>query len=140
MRISDWSSGVCSSDLVFAWGETRQVRTATYTLNDFHFPAPKANLVAKSTNPLDHGHAKGEVYDYPGKYEKAKGGETLAKVRLEEAQARYRVAEGEATARGLAVGALFTLSGFPRQDQNVRSEEHTSELQSLMRIPYAVFC
>src|SRR3546814_2339896 len=25
-------------------------------------------------------------------------------------------------------------------DQLVRSEEHTSELQSLMRIPYAVFC
>src|SRR3546814_5266778 len=26
------------------------------------------------------------------------------------------------------------------QDGVVRSEEHTSELQSLMRIPYAVFC
>src|SRR3546814_10782585 len=25
-------------------------------------------------------------------------------------------------------------------DQNIRSEEHTSELQSLMRISYAVFC
>src|SRR3546814_9714433 len=27
-----------------------------------------------------------------------------------------------------------------REDLNVRSEEHTSELQSLMRISYAVFC
>src|SRR3546814_8721033 len=27
-----------------------------------------------------------------------------------------------------------------RQFQQARSEEHTSELQSLMRIPYAVFC
>src|SRR3546814_5757452 len=27
-----------------------------------------------------------------------------------------------------------------RIDRNVRSEEHTSELQSLMRISYAVFC
>src|SRR3546814_3382924 len=26
------------------------------------------------------------------------------------------------------------------QDLNIRSEEHTSELQSLMRISYAVFC
>src|SRR3546814_2124168 len=24
--------------------------------------------------------------------------------------------------------------------QNIRSEEHTSELQSIMRIPYSVFC
>src|SRR3546814_6729230 len=28
----------------------------------------------------------------------------------------------------------------PRYGQPVRSEEHTSELQSLMRISYAVFC
>src|SRR3546814_8503988 len=27
-----------------------------------------------------------------------------------------------------------------RSDQEIRSEEHTSELQSLMRISYAVFC
>src|SRR3546814_7287866 len=35
-------------------------------------------------------------------------------------------------------------SGFPRLDNAardaLRSEEHTSELQSLMRISYAVFC
>src|SRR3546814_7619827 len=30
--------------------------------------------------------------------------------------------------------------GVARQRQVVRSEEHTSELQSLMRISYAVFC
>src|SRR3546814_1820254 len=32
------------------------------------------------------------------------------------------------------------LKGAPVFDQAVRSEEHTSELQSLMRISYAVFC
>src|SRR3546814_6780462 len=30
--------------------------------------------------------------------------------------------------------------GFLQQDRRRRSEEHTSELQSLMRISYAVFC
>src|SRR3546814_4712190 len=30
--------------------------------------------------------------------------------------------------------------GGDRDDQRPRSEEHTSELQSLMRISYAVFC
>src|SRR3546814_11750234 len=28
----------------------------------------------------------------------------------------------------------------PRRNEDLRSEEHTSELQSLMRISYAVFC
>src|SRR3546814_6273693 len=32
------------------------------------------------------------------------------------------------------------LAGRPRRDALPRSEEHTSELQSLMRISYAVFC
>src|SRR3546814_1195595 len=30
--------------------------------------------------------------------------------------------------------------GWPRRPNAMRSEEHTSELQSLMRISYAVFC
>src|SRR3546814_5555634 len=45
-----------------------------------------------------------------------------------------RVWDGlEALERDYAVEAVSTPSG-------VRSEEHTSELQSLMRISYAVFC
>src|SRR3546814_18416647 len=38
-----------------------------------------------------------------------------------------------------AAGVDQFLEGFT-QLQTVRSEEHTSELQSLMRISYAVFC
>src|SRR3546814_10048805 len=38
--------------------------------------------------------------------------------------------ESERDIRGLSL----------RADQQIRSEEHTSELQSLMRISYAVFC
>src|SRR3546814_9637630 len=34
---------------------------------------------------------------------------------------------------GLSIGSLF-------YHRSIRSEEHTSELQSLMRISYAVFC
>src|SRR3546814_2372684 len=35
---------------------------------------------------------------------------------------------------------MIDLTGRQRQPSAVRSEEHTSELQSLMRISYAVFC
>src|SRR3546814_1617092 len=37
-------------------------------------------------------------------------------------------------------GARITLGKSRSTDRAVRSEEHTSELQSLMRISYAVFC
>src|SRR3546814_6683844 len=36
--------------------------------------------------------------------------------------------------------AISTLAGARLLSQSARSEEHTSELQSLMRISYAVFC
>src|SRR3546814_6110018 len=38
----------------------------------------------------------------------------------------------------IAAGGGLSLLGRVRRD--IRSEEHTSELQSLMRISYAVFC
>src|SRR3546814_3816622 len=44
-----------------------------------------------------------------------------------------------AAAGGLPAGWLAAAPGAERP-QSVRSEEHTSELQSLMRISYAVFC
>src|SRR3546814_657279 len=40
----------------------------------------------------------------------------------------------------LAAFISQTMAGFSEVDLNGRSEEHTSELQSLMRISYAVFC
>src|SRR3546814_10168862 len=40
----------------------------------------------------------------------------------------------------LAVGDVVDLDLFVLEDVGERSEEHTSELQSLMRISYAVFC
>src|SRR3546814_2318146 len=41
-------------------------------------------------------------------------------------------------AAAIAFGGSFATAGFGYG--TVRSEEHTSELQSLMRISYAVFC
>src|SRR3546814_3880602 len=45
----------------------------------------------------------------------------------------------ESASNALAAGGLGTIHGGDVQIAR-RSEEHTSELQSLMRISYAVFC
>src|SRR3546814_2985939 len=45
---------------------------------------------------------------------------------------------GRAKPGDRAAAAQYLVVGMGRYDQ--RSEEHTSELQSLMRISYAVFC
>src|SRR3546814_1033727 len=42
--------------------------------------------------------------------------------------------------RTITFASIFHLKPTPRGKTPARSEEHTSELQSLMRISYAVFC
>src|SRR3546814_6589415 len=53
-------------------------------------------------------------------------------------RAGSRQAAGIRQGAGVAAGARRRLGAWAIED--LRSEEHTSELQSLMRISYAVFC
>src|SRR3546814_7765038 len=45
-----------------------------------------------------------------------------------------------ASTAAMTASALFTQCAPAMPTEKVRSEEHTSELQSLMRTSYAVFC
>src|SRR3546814_7705902 len=51
-----------------------------------------------------------------------------------------RQAQGERDWRDSSYFARVALGGHQTRIASHRSEEHTSELQSLMRISYAVFC
>src|SRR3546814_8122235 len=51
---------------------------------------------------------------------------------------RYSGCSGSASFQSIA--SLYTGEALAPSSQLSRSEEHTSELQSLMRISYAVFC
>src|SRR3546814_8099502 len=88
MRISDWSSDVCSSDLL--------------------------------VDPRDMACA------LQGRFEQATGLSPAALAFDDDGSAGLAVPPADA-----AGGEVMGLA---------RSEEHTAELQSLMRIPYAVFC
>src|SRR3546814_7277373 len=106
MRISDWSSDVCSSDL-WAWAKSPSRRRRTSCACSTRYRARRLPTVGRPDAP--------------------------------DAGAPMKVTI-------LGCGAS---PGVPRIDgvwgdcdpaEPKRSEEHTSELQSLMRISYAVFC
>src|SRR3546814_3332780 len=96
MRISDWSSDVCSSDLLEVYGMTENFGLS-------HTSRPETMRVGYVGAPWPHVEC------------------TLSEI-------------GE-----VLVKAPWLMQGYYRDPQR-RSEEHTSELQSLMRISYAVFC
>src|SRR3546814_7556439 len=112
MRISDWSSDVCSSDLIGADEEI-----------DRH---------AQRDEQDDHGEQQPEIF----------GTHRLG-------EARTDLCAGDAAEQQQAGENEVDRAGRHRMDHRrrdgdeqylERSEEHTSELQSLMRISYAVFC
>src|SRR3546814_8428019 len=101
MRISDWSSDVCSSDLDLAGTSGMDTEAAG---------ARHVGRLDRRRQPHDRDH------HYAGR----------------RSNNRKTGAAGRADAVNGGEAALVSGMG--------RSEEHTSELQSLMRISYAVFC
>src|SRR3546814_4022311 len=115
MRISDWSSDVCSSDLL-RMGIARfcpQAVTVACAIEVGTIPSPEVRLSVIADNWL---HLRGNVFSPQGQSIKA--------------QIRAAFYPDSDDWRGQC---------YPRAVE-IRSEEHTSELQSLMRISYAVFC
>src|SRR3546814_976088 len=144
MRISDWSSDVCSSDLQDILG----LRPGTFA----EIPGPDqlfgnlAHEIARRLLPpglppplVGVREAAAELFE-----------ELLPQMAAPLQQPEFA---GElAAARELVPSALEALVAFMHtrqlevvgteleRERQVRSEEHTTELQSLMRISYAVFC
>src|SRR3546814_6375371 len=129
MRISDWSSDVCSSDL------DRQEFEEVFA-------------------PFGRSEGIGGINFYSlasgfltGKYRSA---HDVQARRRKKSNQRYLTERGfrildtlDAVSASLGVKtAQIALAWLVAQADVTapRSEEHTSELQSLMRIPYAVFC
>src|SRR3546814_6656133 len=135
MRISDWSSDVCSSDLekgvpVLADGTQAVVHHA------IDVSALDVDFYALTGHKLYGPTGIGALYAKPGWLERMSpmlgGGEMVATVgrnHVEYAPAPHKFEAGTPPILE-AIGLVAAL----------RSEEHTSELQSLMRNSYAVFC
>src|SRR3546814_1995975 len=103
MRVSDWSSDVCSSDLLHAPIGLQLHVAADQSLGVDQAPVAEARAEPQAGGVLD---------------------ERLLVDRAKQA-------------------AALEIGRHHRHDVGAelgRSEEHTSELQSLMRISYAVFC
>src|SRR3546814_10435258 len=110
MRISDWSSDVCSSDLVSLALSPRKT-------------------ASRSSTPMAIASSPEEIIM-----------SAAARQRLSFLDRYLTLWIFLAMGLGVLLGSSF--KGLPAaiDAMSVRSEEHTSELQSLMRISYAVFC
>lgn len=99
------------------WEES--LRFGKYAVTDYNFETPSTSLQAEVKSQIDvGGNGKYEIYDYPGEYGKKSEGEGLAKIRMEEEEARYKVISGAGSARVFTTGFKFTLQDYVRKDVN----------------------
>src|SRR3546814_1095506 len=127
MRISDWSSDVCSSDLS---GVVRPGSCGRWPLHEngpralpFEGGVDRAPDRARAMHGARRDHCR-----LPRRQ-----GDPLAAIDVDLQRARNH--EEQLVRLRVLVPAVLAL-----EHRKARSEEHTSELQSLMRISYAVFC
>src|SRR3546814_4632638 len=137
MRISDWSSDVCSSDLrksrkAFVAEEGFVLLSVDYSQIELRLTAHIAEVPALKQAFHEgqdiHAITAAQVFGIP-----VEGMDPMVRRK----------------AKAINFGIIYGISAFglaqnlaiPQGEARAyRSEEHTSELQSLMRISYAVFC
>jgi len=100
------------------WQLAQGVQPGGLALSDFDFTRPRAGLGVKSSVARGGGMASFELYDYPGGYSDAELGERSARLRIEGLHAQFERINAAGNARGIQAGALFSLTEFPREDQN----------------------
>src|SRR3546814_4399170 len=131
MRISDWSSDVCSSDLWLTYATPESLALYMYReprkAKQLHF-----GVIPKTVD---------EYYQFLGGY----AGQPVEQ-KLGNPVFHIHGGNPPANVPPVSFALLLNLVAVAGTSDKavlwgfVRSEEHTSELQSLMRISYAVFC
>src|SRR3546814_7302673 len=126
MRISDWSSDVCSSDLQVLvatrlWLKEQLARTQALCIEAADVALQRARAEAGVPLP-GYTHLQRAVVSSAGMWWAG-----WAEAFIDDSQ------RARDTAAWVDANPLGSAAGY-------RSEEHTSELQSLMSSSYAVFC
>src|SRR3546814_4707557 len=128
MRISDWSSDVCSSDL--------------FDRRDQHQDVQR-QIVADGEKREQFEYKReqhGVPPAHPARGKESQDHETGVAHRIEHRIAAIAIGHGDFAIAVDDDRRVLQYLPSPLDPDRHRSEEHTSELQSLMRISYAVFC
>lgn len=116
-----------------SWDLSRTVQSGSFTVNDYDFETPRADLRAAFAQAQKHARADFKQYDplagFVDAHDVKEGSdgdprakaraELFARVRLEELQTAYERIETEGNVRAVAAGATFELTNHPRDDMNI---------------------
>jgi type VI secretion system secreted protein VgrG len=109
-------------EAITMWSPSGQIEASAYSMDDYDFEKSASStsgaLLVKASIPAAFSQQAFEQYDYPGLYRSNPAGSALARSRMEAIHGQCERISAKCNARGIATGALFTLDGHPREDQN----------------------
>jgi type VI secretion system secreted protein VgrG len=108
-------------DKIFEMELEKELRIAKYTVNDYNFKAPNSDLKVEIATQKPLGSGEREVYDYPAEYFALDEGERLAKIRIQEEEARVTTISGASRCRDFCSGYTFDLKEYYREEMNDKS-------------------
>ncbi len=103
---------------IFSWRNRQQIRATQVTMQDYNFVSPRAEMLVSDTIPRNHAASGLELYQYPGEYKDTGAGAAYAKLRIEEQQSGFEVAQAETNAHGIRTGYRFELERHPVEKMN----------------------
>ena len=107
-----------SEDEIDSLRMVKQIQAGKYTLNDYNYEIPDADLKVTSDTTQVRGPGEWEKYDYPGGYAKRDTGDTLASIRMEEEESRITTLIGTSDCRSFTSGYRFKLEASSQEDWN----------------------
>src|SRR3546814_2306782 len=144
MRISDWSSDVCSSDLCPLASSASREPERDLSRCGLVAVGGVDEVLRRDGGEVAPDRARLGVVHLGGADHLAHERERVVRRTFDHHRENGRAGEegDQLTEEGLVgvLGVVLLGEGSVGRAELCRSEEHTSELQSLMRISYAVFC
>jgi type VI secretion system secreted protein VgrG len=114
------SGAIDDADVINSWSIEQELRSGKYTLTDYNFKTPSANLTASEPSVIHvGGNDKFELFDFPGDYTNRGDGGVFAKLRMEEEEAAHMVANGSSVCRAFTTGYKFDLIDHYQASMNV---------------------
>jgi type VI secretion system secreted protein VgrG len=109
---------ILDEDVIHSLEVQQEIRVGKFSLNDYNFETPSANLLANAVSTIELGPGEREIYDYPAEFATRSEGDQLANILMQGEEAQITSLTGSSNCRAFCSGYRFDLKDYFREDMS----------------------
>ncbi|MFH0730438.1 MAG: type VI secretion system tip protein VgrG [Pseudomonadota bacterium] len=109
---------ILDEDVIHSLEVQQEIRVGKFSLNDYNFETPSANLLANAVSTIELGPGEREIYDYPAEFANRSEGDILANILMQGEEAQITSLSGSSNCRAFCTGYRFDLKDYFREDMS----------------------